>query len=423
MFKKSTSVFENKTKNATSEIKLQKQNLVFGSIIDSLTNLLILITTSNNPDVMLQSYSDNRFSALYFVTFVMIGIYVIMALVTAVVYNQFKGFFKDSMISSSFRQSLGIRSAFWVLYDQFKDDENNPGLVPKSAVCCCIQNLSINKKRKKLLLKNVNEISFCIQDTDDLPANLDMEQFEKLFLDNLNGKDNEEEDDITSEIIIANNTNSEETSSLERQLIKIRKCFKMIFETKIYMFITCLLTFINIACITLELHWFIDNDEADRSHELLSFFIFFFSIYYSLENSLKLWAFKWKRYSRDYLNLMDGIISVAFLTLQIVHTSIYGRPYLTREETRLDNSTTTIWGLSRVVNMLFIFRLIHVAPSITIMYTILSTAIDIIRSLRPLFGIMVVFYYVYALIGMQLFSNRMVLNSFNKYNKRYFYLA
>ena len=59
MFKKSTSVFENKTKNATSEIKLQKQNLVFGSIIDSLTNLLILITTSNNPDVMLQSYSNN----------------------------------------------------------------------------------------------------------------------------------------------------------------------------------------------------------------------------------------------------------------------------------------------------------------------------------------------------------------------------
>lgn len=53
--------------------------------------------------------------------------------------------------------------------------------------------------------------------------------------------------------------------------------------------------------------------------------------------------------------------------------------------------TTSIWGISRVVNMLLIFRLIHLVPSIRTMYAILSTSIDILRSLRPLFGIMVKF--------------------------------
>ena len=67
--------------------------------------------------------------------------------------------------------------------------------------------------------------------------------------------------------------------------------------------------------------------------------------------------------------------------------------------------------------MFFIYRLIHVAPNIKMMYTILSTTIDIITSLRPIIGIMVVFYYVYALIGMQLFQDRISTNTFEKFNK------
>ena len=77
-------------------------------------------------------------------------------------------------------------------------------------------------------------------------------------------------------------------------------------------------------------------------------------------------------------------------TLQIIHLSLYGRPYITLTELNNVDRTTSIWGLSRVVNMLLIFRLIHLVPSIRVMYAILSTSIDIISSLRPLFGIMVI---------------------------------
>ena len=95
------------------------QNKVFGSIKDSLINLLILVTTSNNPDIMIQIYSQSRLAALYFIVYVLIGnfffesslssldqifkllsiypyegLYLIMSLVTAVIYNQFRGFFK-----------------------------------------------------------------------------------------------------------------------------------------------------------------------------------------------------------------------------------------------------------------------------------------------------------------------------------------
>lgn len=76
----------------------------------------------------------------------------------------------------------------------------------------------------------------------------------------------------------------------------------------------------------------------------------------------------------------------------------------------------TIWGFSRVVNTLMIFRLINLAPSIRVMNAIISTCFDIVRSLRALFGILIVNYYVFALLGMQLFQDRIKSDSFDKKN-------
>ena len=71
----------------------------------------------------MQTYSQNRFAFFYFGAYVLIGIYCIMSLVTAVIYNQFKGFFQDSILSSSFRRSLGIRASFWILHNRFASEE------------------------------------------------------------------------------------------------------------------------------------------------------------------------------------------------------------------------------------------------------------------------------------------------------------
>jgi len=144
--------------------------------------------------------------------------------------------------------------------------------------------------------------------------------------------------------------------------------------------------------------------------------LFAFFVYYVIENLLKLWSFKWTRWTMSYQNIANGIISLALITLHIIHVSIYGRPYVTQKE-REQTTVITIWGLSRVVNMLLIFRLVNLAPSIQIMNAILSTSIDIMRSLRPVFGIMIVNYYVFALIGMQLFKNKINIDSFGSYNQ------
>eukprot|EP00927_Polykrikos_kofoidii_P025859 TRINITY_DN23170_c0_g1_i1.p1 TRINITY_DN23170_c0_g1~~TRINITY_DN23170_c0_g1_i1.p1 ORF type:complete len:753 (-),score=76.64 TRINITY_DN23170_c0_g1_i1:374-2632(-) len=53
----------------------------------SLWTLLVLLTTNNYPDVMLPGYTENRANAIYFITFLVIALFLLLQLVIAVIYN------------------------------------------------------------------------------------------------------------------------------------------------------------------------------------------------------------------------------------------------------------------------------------------------------------------------------------------------
>jgi hypothetical protein len=231
------------------------QNNFFPNLRETIVNLLILLTTANNPDAMEQSYSRDRFSSLYFVLYVIIGTYVIMSLITAVIYNKFKGFFRGSMVSSAFRQSLGVRASFWLLHSKFNVPDQ-PGYLAKTAVQCLIENLSVSATRKRRLLRNLREVSYPIQLDPDVVAYVELEQYEKLFLDNFNGLDEELE---VSEADTDHQTIHQRLSTAEiyatffgKYRFRLRRLLARLFETKSYILLQCLLTLLNIGCISAE---------------------------------------------------------------------------------------------------------------------------------------------------------------------------
>lgn len=233
-----------------------EQNKFFPNLRGTIVNLIILLTTANNPDAMEQSYSRNRFSSIYFVLYLLIGTYCIMSLITAVIYNKFKGFFRGSMVSSAFRQSLGVRASFWVLHSKFNVPDQ-PGYLAKTAVQCLVENLSVSQGRKRRLLRNLREISYPIQLDPDVASYVELEQYEKLFLDNFNGLDEEleasEDQDSDDQTIQQRLSQAElQATYFGKYKFRLRRLLARLFHTKAYIICNCLLTLLNIGCISAE---------------------------------------------------------------------------------------------------------------------------------------------------------------------------
>ena len=77
----------------------------FDGFLESYWQLFVLVTTANSPDVMIPAYERSRWSAIFFIVYIVLNLYLFMSVFLAVVYNQFKENLKKEVRENTERRN------------------------------------------------------------------------------------------------------------------------------------------------------------------------------------------------------------------------------------------------------------------------------------------------------------------------------
>uniref|UniRef100_A0A8B9FGZ9 Ion transport domain-containing protein n=1 Tax=Amazona collaria TaxID=241587 RepID=A0A8B9FGZ9_9PSIT len=303
----------------------------FRNLPDSLTSLLVLLTTANNPDVMIPAYSKNRAYSIFFILFTVLGNLFLMNLLTAIIYNQFRGYLLKSVQSSLFRRRLGIRAAFEVLSSLRETPANS------LKTCSCDQ--------------------------------LSAAQFQKLF------------EELDKDAIKQHPHSPEYQSQFMRKM-------QFAFGHPYFGYLGNVIALANIVSVCVVLVMDADKQPSERDDFFLGAINCFFILYYLLEMLLKILAMGLKRYLSYPSNRFDGLLTVILLVLEMATFAVYGFPHPGWRPEFM--GLLSLWDMVRLVNMLIVFRFLRIIPNMKFMALVVTTLLDLVKNLRAFAGILVV---------------------------------
>lgn len=355
--------------------KNDEWRLHFRDLPTSLTSLLVLLTTANNPDVMIPAYSLNRGYSVFFVAFSVIGTYCLMNLLTAIIYNQFRGYLLMSVQTSIIRRRLGIRAAFQVLacHRARQADEQS---VRVDAVLEVMSRVQMKSYYRAAIAAEVR------RHADS--GSMDREQFRKMF------------DELDKDRI-------KEHPPLPQYNSPVLQRLQVIFSHYYLTILGNAVALANVVCICTVLVLNSEKSTSERDNLTMEIINLCFILYYLFEMSVKIFAFGWRGYLSYRNNIFDGFLTVLLLILQITIYITYRLPY-SHWEPSTPGGVISLWEMVRLINMLIVFRFLRIIPDIKLMALVASTLLDLVKNLRAFAGILVVVYYVFAVFGIWLFE-------------------
>lgn len=353
----------------------------FRTLLDSFMNLLVLLTTANNPDVMMPVYQQNRFYSLYFIVFLLIGNYCFMNMLLAVIYNQFRGYFQTSMQSDLLRRRVGVRAAYEVLKETDR-----------------YSNISHAGLRHGVSLYNVKTII----EHADLPVHV-----KSALREDLDRKVTMS-DDYFSLMEFQACFEAMETDPPQKQKPELRwfqnvwvRRLQRCVAHRVFGYFGNLVATANVIVIATELSLEYDKSLGGNTSNL-NIVNFVFVVYYFVEQVVKFVAFGWKRYVYEYWNIFDGVITVILVITEFFAVGYYGFPLSGSKQV---HDTPVVWNFVRIINILILFRLLRIIPNIKAMTIVAATLVDLVRNLKAFAGILIVIYYSFAIVGIEIFHN------------------
>ncbi|CAD5119110.1 DgyrCDS7754 [Dimorphilus gyrociliatus] len=350
----------------------EKQNIsysdgrkYFQNFFDGFWDLYVLVTSANNPDVMIPSYNKSHYYAIFFVLFLVINLFLFMSIVLAVIYNNYRRHLKNEIKHLLKNKQEYLDQAFNLL----KTTTN--GFVGINKITWN-ELLSIARPKYSRLQ---SVLLFTVLDTSD---NGVIERDEFLKSADLLNIELVERMNVKTILEVKFPKMYNHKISIKLREVVEHRFFRWFFDV-------CIVG--NAICIGFNL------DPAEWA----------FLALFSIEIILKIYTYGVINFFKNKWNTFDFIVIFTALIMTIV-------------EAFLNSKSSVRMQILAILLVLRVLRLLRIANSITAFKTIISTIYNIAPSVGVYGAVIFVFYYIYGILGMEIFQNRIKFYGYNNTN-------
>ncbi|KAK7272377.1 hypothetical protein RJT34_28921 [Clitoria ternatea] len=341
---------------------------VFTSYGTTLYQMFLLFTTSNNPDVWVPAYKSSRWYCLFFVLFVLVGVYFVTNLILAVVYESFKSELVKQVFEMDRMRRIMLDKAFGLL------DTHNVGYLNKDQCIRLFEEVNKYRTLPKISREEFELIFEELDDSHDVKINRDE------FADICNA--------------IALKFQKEDVWSYFEYLplyhSPCSKRLKAFVKSPMFGYLVSFVLVLNLVAVIIETTLDIQNNSAQKAWQVVEFV---FGWIYVIEMVLKIYSYGFENYWRDGQNRFDFIITV---TIAIGETLTYATPdgllFFSNGE----------W--IRYLLLARMLRLIRILMYVKRYRAFVATFLTLIPSLMPYLGIIFCVLCIYCSLGVQIFG-------------------
>ncbi|KAJ8626758.1 hypothetical protein MRB53_020065 [Persea americana] len=354
----------------------QQGKTIFYSYGATLYQMFVLFTTSNNPDVWIPAYKTSRWSCLFFILYVLLGVYFLTNMILAVVYDSFKDQLAKQVAEMDSMSINMLGKAFSLI------DKENLGYLDKKQCIQLFKELNNYRSLPKISKEDFDIIFNELDESGDFKINL------KEFEDLCNA--------------IALRFQKEPSPSWFENCPSLYNSYfsqklKDFVRSATFGYIIAFVLIINLVAVIIETTLDIENDSAQKIWQEVEFF---FGWIYVLEMALKVYSLGFNNYWMEGQNRFDFVITwIIVIGETATLFSPNGLPFLSNGE----------W--IRYLLLARMLRLIRLLMHVQRYKAFVATFLTLIPSLMPYLGTIFCVLCLYCSLGLQLFGG--IVNSGN----------
>ncbi|KAI3765444.1 hypothetical protein L2E82_15477 [Cichorium intybus] len=348
---------------------------VFMSYPATLYQMFVLFTTSNNPDVWIPAYKSSRSSSIFFVLYVLLGVYFVTNLILAVVYDSFKIELVKQVNTKDQMRTRILRKAFDLI------DEKSVGTLDKKQCIELFEELNKYRTLPKISKEDFELIFDALDDSRDFKIN------PAEFNDLCNA--------------IALKFQKEDTEPWLKKFpfynSPLSETLKNFVKSPSFGYAVAFILILNMIAVITETTLDIQNNSGQKFWQKVEFV---FGWLYVIEMALKVYTYGFENYWKDSQNQFDFIITWVIV---IGETATFLAP---PGLTFISNGEWIRYLL--IARML---RLIRLLMHVQRYRAFIATFLTLIPSLMPYLGTIFCVMCIYCSIGIQVFGG--VVNAGN----------